>query len=123
MKKPRKSIVASTTLTPYCVDLDIIFTDDLVGVATELNVSNAESVAGRAGFACDSDGKFYIAFDYAGLNASSVAHESNHTVYAVFRFVGQPLDGGEEAACYLLGHIVECINVAAKKKRISIKPI
>jgi hypothetical protein len=123
MKRTRP-IQAETILEPYGLKLNIIFTSDLVAAADTYHISS-ENMEGRAGFAAcsDGDGEQWLGLDYAGLSYGVIAHESLHIVYNVMKQIGQPLEGGEEAAAYLLQHIFDCVVTAAKAKKIDISPL
>lgn len=123
MKRTRP-VTAQTVLSPYGIKLTIIFTSDLVAAADAHDI-NSEIMEGRAGFAAgaDGDGEQWIGLDYSGLSYGVIAHEALHVVYNVMKHIGQPLEGGEEAAAYLLQHIFDCVVTAAKMKKIDIAPL
>ena len=119
----KRPVVGNTLLEPYGLTLNIIFASDLAAAA-EANNINSENMEGRAGFAAASDdGEQWIGLDYDGLNYGVIAHEALHTVFNVMRHIGQPLEGGEEAATYLLQHVFDCVVTAAKQKKIPISQL
>jgi hypothetical protein len=120
MKRTRP-VFAQTVLEPYGIKLTIIFTSDLVAAADAHHIIS-DNLEGRAGFAAgsDVDGEQWIGLDYNGLSYGVIAHEALHIVYNVMKQIGQPLEGGEEAAAYLLQHIFDCVVTAAKVKKIDI---
>jgi len=122
MKRTRP-VSATTRLDPYGLTLNIIFTKDLVKTAIECDV-NPEGLEGKAGFASDnSKGEQLIVLDYDCLNYGIIAHESLHCVFSVMKHIGQPMEGGEEAATYLLQHVIDCIITACKMKKIEISQL
>ena len=119
----KRPVVGDTLLEPYGLKLHIIFTHDLAKAADVCNI-NSENMEGRAGFAAASDdGEQWIGLDYDGLSYGVIAHESLHIVFNVMKHIGQPLEGGEEAATYLLQHIIDCVITAAKQKKIPISQL
>ena len=119
----KRPVVADTLLEPYGLRLNIIFANDLVAAADANNI-NSECMEGRAGFAAGGDdGEQWIGLDYDGLSYGVIAHEALHTVFNVMKHIGQSLEGGEEAATYLLQHIIDCVITAAKQKKIPISQL
>ena len=117
----RKHLKASTTLSPYGTDLTVVFSSDLVAAGEELGVENAESLAESTGFVVAQGNTVGLVVDSKCLSYGTVAHEAQHVVYCVFKFIEQSLEGSEEPACYLLQHIVEYVLAEAKKRRVPVK--
>ena len=122
-KKRVHPVVADTVLHPYNLNLKIIFCHDLVGAANEFNIS-PDSLEERAGFSAGDDaGNQFIALLYSHLSYGMIAHEAFHCVVNVMKHIGQPIVDGEEAAAYLLQHIIDCVITSCKQKKININDL